>query len=56
MTWAAFECSVLADLSGNHEEQARLFALGVKAGRDFLQAVSKKEISQDALDSEVQVS
>ena len=42
--WAAFECATLAEMSGDGQEQARLFEVGLKAGRGFLEAVSKNEI------------
>ncbi len=51
--WSAFECSVYADLSGNEMEQARLFDLGVKSGREFIEAVNTRQIPPDMLRVEV---
>jgi hypothetical protein len=43
--WSAFQCSALAEMSGDKNEQARLFQVGLKAGRDFLEAAKNGEIT-----------
>jgi hypothetical protein len=37
--WSAFQCATYAELSKDQKEQERLFLIGVKAGRDFLEAL-----------------
>jgi hypothetical protein len=37
--WSAFQCSTFAEMSENKKEQGRLFKVGYKAGRQFLEAV-----------------
>ena len=53
--WSAFQCSTFAEMSGNKQEQARLFEVGVKAGREFLEALKNRQISPEAASSEVPI-
>src|SRR5262245_41234939 len=45
LMWAAFQCGTYAGLSGDEKEQARLFEVGLKAGREFLDAINKGQIT-----------
>jgi hypothetical protein len=38
IVWSAFQCATYAEMAGNPKEQSRLFDLGVRAGRSFLEA------------------
>ena len=51
--WSAFECSTFAELMGDQKEQARLFELGIKAGREFLEAARNKQIPSEIVDKEI---
>ena len=51
--WSAFQCSTFAELLGDQKEQARLFDLGIKAGREFLEAARNKQIPSEIADKEV---
>ena len=53
--WSAFQCSIFGELSDNKKEQARLFQIGLKAGRDFLEALNANQITQEAMNTEVPV-
>jgi hypothetical protein len=53
--WSAFQCSTFAEMSGNNQEQERLFGIGVKAGRRFVEALKNGQISPDAVSTEVPV-
>jgi hypothetical protein len=53
--WSAFQCATFAELSGNTKEQERLFTIGVKAGRQFVEALQNGQISREALSSEVPI-
>lgn len=53
--WSAFQCASYAELSGDKEEQERLFIVGVRAGRDFLRALEAKEIPAEVARSEVPI-
>ena len=53
--WSAFQCSTFAEMSGDKKEQARLFLVGLEAGRDFLEALKSGQISDDAMSKEVPV-
>src|SRR5262249_40437656 len=48
LMWAAFQCGTYAGLSGDEKEQARLFEVGLKAGREFLDAINKGQITDEA--------
>jgi hypothetical protein len=43
--WSAFECATYADLSGDEDEQKRLFKVGYEAGTNFVDGVKNGEIS-----------
>lgn len=47
-----FECSYLAAMAGNKEQQKRLFLFGYKQGKAFISAVRAKKVKQSDLDSE----
>jgi hypothetical protein len=53
--WSAFQCGTFAEMSGNEKEQARLFDVGLKAGRDFLDAVKTRQITPEVAKSEVPI-
>ena len=53
--WSAFQCATFAELSGDTKEQERLFTAGVKAGRQFVEALQKGQISREAMSSEVPI-
>lgn len=47
LSWEAFQCSTLAELSGDPEQQERLFTLGYDEGMAFLRAVDAEEVSAE---------
>lgn len=51
--WAAFHSAVFAEVAGEKDMQAKLFEIGLRAGRKFLAAVDAKKISQDDANSTV---
>lgn len=53
--WSAFQYGTFAEMSGNEKEQARLFDVGVKAGRDFLDALKNRQIPADVASNEVPI-
>ena len=53
--WSAFQCSTFAEMSKNEKEQMRLFSVGLKAGREFIEAAKKNQISEDAFRSQVPI-
>lgn len=44
--WTAFSCATFAEMSGNSQEQERLFNLGFNAGRIFVDGVRNHTISE----------
>lgn len=44
--WAAFSCAVYAEISGEKKEYEKLFDLGYKAGRTFVDGVRNKTITE----------
>jgi hypothetical protein len=48
LMWSAFQCGTYARLSDDENEQTRLFLVGIKAGREFLDAVNKGQITDEA--------
>lgn len=46
LMWSAFSCATFAELSGDRKEQERLFELGYKAGKIFVDGVRTKTISE----------
>ncbi|MDT8429372.1 MAG: hypothetical protein RQ757_11455 [Pseudomonadales bacterium] len=46
LMWSAFTCATFAELSGNEEEQTRLFAVGYAVGTEFVREVKEKTISE----------
>lgn len=55
VAWSAFQCGTYAEISGDKKEQARLFEVGLKAGREFLSAAMRGEISPEIAKSEVPI-
>lgn len=53
--WSAFQCGMYAGMSGDEKEQARLFDVGIKAGRDFLESLNKKQIPTEIARQEVPI-
>ena len=51
--WAAFECSILADASGNTTESQRLFDVGYKAGKVFVEAAQVSKVERQDLNDGV---
>jgi hypothetical protein len=48
LMFSAFQCGTYAAMSSNEKEKARLFEVGVKAGREFLDAVNNGQITYEA--------
>jgi hypothetical protein len=48
LMFSAFQCGAYAAMSDNEKEKARLFEVGVKAGREFLDAVNNGQITYEA--------
>jgi hypothetical protein len=46
LMWSAFSCQNLAEMSGDRKEAERLFEVGYKAGRIFVDGVRTKTISE----------
>ncbi len=46
LMWSAFSCATFAEMSGDKKEQERLFELGYKAGKSFVDGVRTKTISE----------
>lgn len=44
--WSAFSCAVYAEISGNNKEHERLFEVGYKAGKAFVDGVRNKTIAE----------
>jgi hypothetical protein len=53
--WIAFECSALADITGNATESQRLFDVGYKAGKTFVEAVQDGKVNTQDINKEVPV-
>ncbi len=53
--WSAFECAAYAELSGNKKEQAKLFEVGLHAGREFIDALKNRQISPEAVSKEAPI-
>lgn len=47
--WSAFQCATYAELSGDEDEQARLFDVGYAAGKRFLEGIESKSIPKAAI-------
>jgi hypothetical protein len=43
--WSAFSCGIYAEMSGNISEQERLFEVGITAGRNFVDGIRNKTIT-----------
>ena len=48
LMYSVFQCGAFAGMSDNEKEQARLFEVGLRAGREFLDAVNKGQITDEA--------
>lgn len=53
--WSAFECASLASVTGDVEEQERLFLFGYEQGKKFLAAVEAEKIQEEDYSSEVPI-
>lgn len=53
--WSAFQCATFAEMSGDKKENERLFGIGLKAGRQFVEAVKNGQLSPEAVRSEVPI-
>jgi hypothetical protein len=53
--WSAFECASLASVTGDVEEQERLFLFGYEQGKKFLAAAEAEKISDEDYSSEVPI-
>jgi hypothetical protein len=53
--WSAFQCATFAEMSGDKKENERLFGIGLKAGRQFVEAVKNGQLSPEAVSSEVPI-
>ena len=53
--WSAFQCATFAEMSGSNQEQDRLFGIGMKTGRRFVEALQNNQISPEAMRSEVPI-
>ena len=53
VSWNAFECSSLASMMGNVQEQERLFLFGYQQGKIFTAALKAKKIRDQDLRREV---
>jgi len=55
MTYSAFECFMFAEMAGNKEEAERLFNVAIRAGRQFLEALTKGRLSEDEVRTQVPI-
>jgi|SRR6516165_4786706 hypothetical protein len=46
---AAFKCSIYAHLFDDQKEQLRLFQIGLKAGRDFVEAMKNRDEARNMM-------
>jgi hypothetical protein len=53
--WSAFECATFAAMADKQEDAKHLFDIGVKAGRDFIEALNRGNISQEEFSTMVPV-
>jgi hypothetical protein len=53
--WAAFECSIFAELSGDATAQEELFERGLAEGRAFFSAAEAGDITEEEWHSDVPV-
>ena len=51
--WSAFQCATYADYAQDNSERARLIEIGLKAGREFLEAAKAGQITPEAGNAEV---
>lgn len=49
LMWSAFSCAAFAEMSGDKKEHERLFKLGYRAGKAFVDSVRTKTISDTEL-------
>jgi hypothetical protein len=50
LSWAAFECSALAQEAGSKDDERRLRSLGLKRGRVFLKHAQEAKLSRRQLE------
>jgi hypothetical protein len=53
LAWSAFECAAYAKISGQSNEQARLFGLGLESARALVVAYSNKQITNEEASTEI---
>ena len=53
--WSAFECSTFAEVKKDTAEQARLFQLGYRQGKQFLEAMEAGKITPEEMRKNVPV-
>ena len=46
LMWSAFSCATYAELSGNEREQKRLFDIGYRAGKIFIDGIKNQTIAE----------
>lgn len=54
-SFSAFQCSVLASVMGDVQEEERLFTFGYEQGEKFLNALSENKITDEDISNEVPV-
>lgn len=55
IVWSAFQCATYAEMSGDVAEQSRLFEVGLRSGRKFIDAVKNKQITPEIMTREVPI-
>ncbi len=53
--WSSFECSNYASGKGDKEEANRLFSVGYKEGKTFLDALQSKKIKKEDISTNVPI-
>ena len=56
LMWSAFKCGTYAEISGQRDDQVRFFQLALKAGREFIDALKAKEITEQEYQDNVPLS
>jgi hypothetical protein len=51
VAWSAFQCATFAAMAKREVASQRLFDVGLKAGRDFIEAVENGKVSDEELNS-----
>ncbi len=53
--WSAFQCASWASVTGDSEEQERLFLFGYAQGKTFLEALNSEKIQRDDISENVPI-